>query len=162
MNTPIWVSTPDGQHASHHLIVGQSGKGKSVLLQLEAARLGISYEELQLRYAPTEEEEAQMRIKVEEQAVTEARRLQAVRSAVWEAWLDDEWAFSRLHDVLVDTVARNGLSREQLKAVFMLLPASLIGKGISWGFTDTEVGDDMHEFVEDNRETILAVLEGTR
>jgi hypothetical protein len=88
----------------------------------------------------------------------EDARIQAVRQAVWDAWSDDEWAFSRLHDVLVDTVMEHAPSREQLKAVFMMLPAFLIGKGIAWGFNDTEVGDGMFRFVEENEPAVRACL----
>ncbi|MFY1903644.1 hypothetical protein ACOTBZ_28565 [Achromobacter xylosoxidans] len=49
-------------------------------------------------------------------------------------------------------------SLAQLKAVFMMLPATIVGTGLSWGFDDTEVGDDIHRFIDDNREAVVAQL----
>jgi hypothetical protein len=84
-------------------------------------------------------------------------RLLAIRQAVWDAWSDDERAFDRLHDVLVDALMPDSpLSRDQLKAVFMMLSAPIIGLGVAWGFNDTEVGDSMYRFIEDNAEAVLS------
>ncbi|MGZ0002921.1 hypothetical protein [Burkholderia gladioli] len=161
MITPVWTAAVGGNgddSPDHFMIAGTSGKGKSLLLQAEAARLGISYEELQRRLEPTDEQKEQIRMREEADERKAEQRLRAVREAIWDAWSDDEGAFSRLHDVLVSTVMDASPSRAQLKAVFMMLPATIIGKGISWNFDDTEVGDDMYQFVEENKEAVVAQL----
>jgi hypothetical protein len=49
-------------------------------------------------------------------------------------------------------------TNEQVKALFLMLPAHIIGLGISWGFHDTEVGDGVYRFVEDNEDEVRAAL----
>jgi len=93
-----------------------------------------------------------------EERIREEARLQSIRQAVWDAWSDDARAFDRLHDVLVDAVIGSSPSREQVKAVFMMLPAFIIGKAISWGLNDTEVGDNMYVFLEENEAAVRARL----
>jgi hypothetical protein len=63
--------------------------------------------------------------------------------------------------VLVDTVFEGldeGPTDGHVKALFMMLPAHLIGLGISWGFNDTEVGDAAYRFVDENEEEVRAAL----
>lgn len=89
----------------------------------------------------------------------EAKRLDAVREAYWQASNEDD--FDRLHDALVSTVMQDSANEpttEQIKALFMMLPAQIIGLGISWGFSDTEVGDDIYTFIEENRESVIERL----
>ncbi|OAD16452.1 hypothetical protein [Achromobacter insolitus] len=159
MNTPIWTTGGNGEDRSQHfMIIGSTGKGRSSLLQAEADRRGISYEELEHCLEPTKEQKEQMRMREEAEQQEEELRLQAVRQAIWDAWSDDESAFSRIHDALVSTVMDDSPSQAQLKAVFMMLSATIIGKGISWGFDDTEVGDDIYQFIEENKEAVVAQL----
>lgn len=153
----VFIATAkDG--TQHTLILGATRRGKSRLLQTEAARLGISYEELERRLEPTDEQKEQMHMREEAEERKEEQRLQAVRQAVWDAWSDDEIAFSRIHDALVSTVMDKSPTEEQLKRVFMLLPATIIGRGVSWGFDDTEVGDDIYRFIEENEDAVQAKL----
>jgi|JXWR01.1.fsa_nt_gb hypothetical protein len=156
MSNPIM---PNGGNTSNHfLFLAVTGKGRSVALEVEAKRLGISYEELDRRMAPSDEQREQMMLQEEAEHRKEERRLQRVREAVWEAWSDDEDAFDRLHDALVSTVMDESPTRDQLKAVFMILPAKIIGLGISWSFDDTEVGDEMYQFIQDNKDAVLTRL----
>lgn len=159
MDGQLWaIPSGAGGNTQHLMIIGSTRKGKSLLLQAEANRLGISYEELERRLEPTAEQEEQMRMREEAEERKEEERLQAVRQAVWDAWSDDDSAFTRLHDAMVSTVMEESPSRAQMKAVFMLLPATVIGLGIAWGFTDTEVGDDIHRFIEENEDAVRATL----
>lgn len=159
VSTPIWKAGGNGSDSlTHYMIMGPTVRGKSLLLQAEADRLGISYEEVERRLEPTNEQRDQMRVREEGEERKEERRLQAVRQAIWDAWSDDDIAFSRIHDALVSTVMNDPPSLAQVKAVFMMLPAAIIGTGISWGFDDTEVGDDIHRFIHENREAVVAQL----
>lgn len=90
----------------------------------------------------------------------EETRLKALRQCIWDQW-QDTGEFDRIHDVLVDTVFEEedeGPTDEQVKALFMMLPAHIIGQGISWGFNDTEVGDGTYHFVQDNEDEVRAAL----
>lgn len=159
MSVPIWTTGGNGEdRPQHFMIIGSTGKGRSSLLRAEAVRRGISYEELEHRLERTQEQKERMRMREEAGQREEEQRLQAVRQAIWDAWSDDESAFSRIHDALVSMVMDDSPSQVQLKAVFMMLPATIIGKGISWGFDDTEVGDDIYQFIEVNKEAVVAQL----
>ena len=162
MNTPIWMSVNGGENSQHIMIIASSRKGRSRLLEAEALRLGITYEELEHRLEPSAEEKEQMRMQRDAEEQLEEQRLQVVRQAIWDAWSDDVAAFSRIHDALVSTVMDDAPSVEQIKAIFMMLPATIIGGGISWGFTDSEVGDDIYQFIEENEDAIKAKLADTR
>ena len=97
----------------------------------------------------------------EQEEKKEAARLAALRQVVWDQWRDDTDDFARIHDVLVDTLfaeAEEGPTDEQVKSLFLMLPAHIIGLGISWGFDDTEVGDGVYRFVEDNEEEVREAL----
>lgn len=159
MNSQLWAipSGADG-NTKHLMIIGSTRKGKSMLLQAEANRLGISYDELERRLEPSVEQKEQMRLREEAEERKEEERLQAIRQAVWDAWSDDGSAFSRLHDAMVSTVMEDSPSQAQMKAVFMMLPATVIGLGVAWGFTDTEVGDDIYRFIEENEDAVRTTL----
>lgn len=166
MSKLVWVS-PDRREdgyflgndsSEHYMVMGITGKGRNPMLQAEADRLGISYEELERRLEPTDEQKERARIREQSKERKEEQRLQVVRQAIWDAWSEDENAFSRLYDELVLAVMKESCSRVQLKAVFMLLPAMIVGKGIAWGFDDIEVVGDMREFLEENKDIVVALL----
>lgn len=60
MTQPMFTTVQDDDGIHHWMILG-SGQGKSVPLQAEAMRLGITYEELLQRMEPTEEQKEQQR-----------------------------------------------------------------------------------------------------
>ncbi|PNE59911.1 hypothetical protein A8H39_01830 [Paraburkholderia fungorum] len=150
------VGSDDGPQ--HVLIIGSTAKGKSRLLEEEAKRLGITTEELERRLEPSDAEKEQMRMQRDAEEQREEQRLQAIREATWDAYSDDDSEFSRIHDALAATVVDGVPSASQVKVLFMILPASIIGQGIAWGFTDTEVGDQIYRFVEENDESVRAAL----
>ena len=89
----------------------------------------------------------------------EAQRLAAVREAYWQNSSENE--FYRVHDALVSTLmdkAPQGPTDDQVKALFMILPAPIIGLGVAWGFGDTEVGDAIFRFIVDNKKAVAAQL----
>jgi hypothetical protein len=157
MTTPIFTTIEDGD-TYHTMILGTSGQGKSVLLQAEARRLGITYEELLQRMEPTEGQKEQQRIHQEAVDQAEEQRLNAVREAFWQNTPAGHHDLRQIHDVLgaSDIVAEP--TADQIKALFMMLPADIIGSALSWGFSDTEVRERVYEFVEQNKQTVLEAV----
>ena len=100
MTTQILTSGKDSD-SFHTLVIGSSGQGKSVFLQAEARRLGITYEELLQRMEPTQEQKEQQRMRKEEEDRAEAQRLNAVREAYWMNAPAGHYDLDQLHDVLV-------------------------------------------------------------
>lgn len=156
MTTPIFITSPDNTH--HTMIIGASGRGKSVLLQAEAMRLGISYEELMRRLEPSEEATRQMKEREDEAARVEAARMQAVRDAYWKATPPDHHDLACLHDALVCSALSNEPTNEMVKALFMMLPNDIIGSAISWGFSDTEVRERVYAFINDTSTEVRSSL----
>lgn len=153
---PQFITSDSGHH--HMMILGTSGRGRSLLLQAEADRLGISYDELLKRMEPTPEQKEQARMRGEEKKQRDNARLNAVREAYWAATSADDSDLYRLHDALVSTVMQESPTLEQQKALFMMLPPQIVGLGIAWGFGDTEVGDDIYRFIEENRDAVIERL----
>lgn len=141
----------------HSLVIGTSGQGKSALLQAEARRLGITYEELLQRLEPSEEQKEQ-RMRQEKEDSAENQRLTAVREAFWHNTPEGHHDLSQLHDVLVVSDIVEEPTAAQIKAFFMMLPADIIGSALSWGFGDTEVRERTYEFVEQNKQAVIEAV----
>lgn len=157
MSMPIFTTAHEGG-TYHTIILGPSGQGKSVLLQAEARRLGITYEELLQRLEPSEEQTEQQRMRREEEDRAENQRLTAVREAFWHNTPEGHHDLSQLHDVLVVSDIVEEPTAAQIKAFFMMLPADIIGSALSWGFGDTEVRERTYEFVEQHKQAVLATI----
>lgn len=140
----------------HVLMLGPTRKGKSILVQTEANRLGIPYEELERRLEPTAQQKEKARMKQEEKDRREASRLDALRKVYWDntdkADSDLSPLVSALDGIVIDPTV------EQQRILFMMLPAEVFGQGISWGFSDTEVRDQIYTFVEENRDVVEAAV----
>lgn len=152
----IWIGEGDVQH---FMILGHTGRGKSAVLQAEALRRGVSYAELLKELEPTEEQKEGARMQEQVEETRKAKRLAAICESYWQS--SSEGDFYSLHDALVSTLmvgAKVGPNADQLKALFMMLPARIIGLGIALGFGDTEVGDDIYSFIEENRGAVAAQL----
>ena len=81
----------------------------------------------------------------------ETKRLDAVRRAWWEATPADDTELYSISDVLTSQLpALADPTHEQLRVVFMMLPDGIIGGVIQWGLSDTEVRDQVSEFVNDH------------
>ena len=158
MNTPIWAAVTKGDSAQHFMLFGSTGKGKSQALQAEADRLGISYEELKRRLEPTAEQKERARMQQEEKDRREAQRLDAVRKAYWANTDESDSDLNPLSDALCAAGVASDPTVEQLRILFMMLPANVIGQGLAWGFSDTEVGDQIHAFVSGNRDTVARAV----
>lgn len=158
MKPPLFTLTSSDPQRAHTLVIGPTRKGTSALLQAEASRLGISYEEMERRLEPTVEQKANARMKQEERDRREAARLDAVRQAYWD---NTDKAGADLH-VLSDALTATGISAnptiQQQRILFMMLPASVFGQGVSWGFSDTEVREQVHAFVAENRDAVAKAV----
>lgn len=126
----------------------------SVFLQAEARRLGITYDELLKRMEPTDEQKQKTVEIVEELKRKEDHRLQMVRDAYWSVSDIDGLEFATIHDALIEFCGIDVPTNTQSKTVFDLLPFEIIGNGIRWGFSDTEVRDDIYIFVRENAESV--------
>lgn len=87
----------------------------------------------------------------------EEDRLKAVREAFWNNTPED-YDIGPLHDTLVTLGLAQEPTIDQLKRFFMMLPANIIGPAVSWGLTDTEVRDRIHEFAQENEENLRQVI----
>lgn len=153
---PIFLTPHDGD-VLHTMVVGTTQSGKSGYLQAYADRLGISYDELLKSMDPTEEQKAAAMALQEQRRKRAETRINAVREAYW-AGSDTDGDFSdfdNLYDALTISNIVEMPSLEQIKTLFMMLPAEIIGQGIAWGFTDTEVRESIYNFVADNREAVI-------
>lgn len=145
-----------GNGAEHTMLLAPTRKGRSMLLQAEADRIGISYEELERRLEPTQEQKEQARMRQEEQDRRDAARLDAVRKAYWDNTDKTDSDLSPLVSALDGFVADPTI--EQQRILFMMLPADVFGQGVSWGFSDTEVRGRIYEFVNENRDAVAAAV----
>lgn len=144
----------------HTLTFGTTGQGKSAIIQAEATRLGISYATLMRRLEPADAQKEERRMHVEYENQIRSKRMEAVRAAYWQNTPDESNDLHNLHDALVDVGIAHP-TREQIKVVFMMLPVAIFGLALTWGFSDTEVGDHIYGFVNKNKETILNAIGGT-
>lgn len=157
MTTRIFGSSNDDGKATA-MIVSQSGEGKSFLLQAEAQRLGITYDEMLRRVAPPEDQKDQL-IRLQDEAdLADMNRLQAVREAYWHNTPEGHRDLNQLHDLLVESGVVGEPTREQIRRVFMLLPAEIIGAALSWGLGDTEERESVYEFLVSNKQLVLEAI----
>jgi hypothetical protein len=147
-----------GDLTAHTMQFGMIGKGKSSLLEQEAIRRGLSYQELLQAMEPTQEEKERIDMIQQEETQREELRLQAVRDAYWSGSDQRKHEFSAIYDGLVNFCRLESPTLEQSKAVFDMLPLSIIGGGIRWGFDDSEVRDDIYSFIETNADRINAEI----
>ncbi|ANN80848.1 hypothetical protein BAU07_26360 (plasmid) [Bordetella flabilis] len=147
-----------GHGPQHFMIIGPTGKGRSQLLQAEADRLGISYEELERRLEPTPEQKERARMRQEEEDRRDAQRLDAVRKAYWVNTDESDSDLYALSDALSAAGIASDPTVEQRRILFMMLPANVIGQGLAWGFSDTEVRGQVHAFVAENRDAVARAV----
>ena len=93
-----------------------------------------------------------------ENSQQESRRLAAVCKAWWDATPAGSPDMGKLHDCLVDADISESPTEAQQKILLLMLPASVIGQGIAWGFSDSAVGDSIREFIEENRDSVSRAM----
>lgn len=141
----------------HTLILGTTGRGKSLLLQQEAERLGITVEELENRLEPSAEQKAAEQQREASERDRRFRQLQAVRDAWWQG--SNESDVVELRWAVQEHLGIEASSVDVLKAAFDQLPADLMGDIIRWGMSDTEVRESIWDFVRDNQAPIRGELD---
>jgi len=154
MKTPLFTRGKNG-FGYHMLMACNSGRGKSALLQAEATRRGITYEELLKQTEPTVEENEQQQLRHDEDHRADERRLGAVREAYWSNISAGDDDLEQLYDVLAMADIVKEPTAEQVKAFFMMFPADIIGSALEWGFSDAAVGERTYEFVMQNKQAVL-------
>lgn len=88
-----------------------------------------------------------------------AKRLEAICDTYFAH--SEERDFSRVHDALCEAMSQDletGPTFEQIKVFVKMLPQNIVGKGISWGFDDTEVGDEVYVFAQENKDLVMEKL----
>lgn len=152
----ISLDSEDGRQ--HLFVIGSTGRGRSSRLMAEATRRGIAYDKLLKQLEPSEEEKQAMREKEQARAQHELIRLNAVRQAYWTQTDPEDSDLWVLHDALTQIDGLVSPSREQQRIVFFMLPADVIGNGIAWGFSDTEVRSSVWKFVDENKAAVAAAI----
>ncbi|MDO9179063.1 MAG: hypothetical protein Q7U16_12230 [Agitococcus sp.] len=85
-------------------------------------------------------------------------RLHAVKEAYWSHSDFKGSDIGVFKDALLHIKGPVPATAEQQKVLFFMLPDSIIGPGIAYGFGDTEVRESVHEFVEQNTHALTAAM----
>ncbi|RMW17481.1 hypothetical protein [Pseudomonas syringae group genomosp. 7] len=144
----------------HTMIIG-GGKGRSLILEAEAKKRGITVEELEALTGPTDEEKEQIRLQNELTEARDAKRLLSVCQAYWDHTSPSSGERDEFHDTLIAWGFTNHPSEEQQKALLFMLPQHIVGHGIAWGFEDTDVRSQIHDFISENKEAIAVALKNS-
>lgn len=152
---PIFYQMGQGL-AAHTIVVGTTGKGKSVVLEEEAKRLGITYDELLKRMEPTEEQRAIMEANKQKRAEERRVKESTIRNAIWATF--DQSDISELLDVLKVVLEISEPTKSNAKEVFFALDMSIVGNIVSWGISDTPTREAIWEFVGENKTLLLDSL----
>jgi hypothetical protein len=139
----------------HTVIMGSSGKGRSVLIQNYADKNGISYEEAERHFEPSKEQLETRRVERKKREELALERLNKVKLTYWEVYQDDNYHFDAFESAIRMLLPIDEVSMKQVKEIFMMIPDNIFGNGISWGFGDSEVRNSVYEFVEDNLSDIF-------
>lgn len=51
------------------------------------------------------------------------------------------------------------ITEKQLSQIFFLMPSDVVGGGISWGFSDSEVRESIVSELEDKNDEILSIIQ---
>jgi hypothetical protein len=144
---PIWKAIN-----GHILMTGQSGLGlKHHIAQNYPGQV------VQLSEEERQQVSKVRQLEIAKKEALGAKRLRAVCEAYWSETELGGGHFAGMHDVVVDVLGIQP-SNDQLRALLFMLPTHIIGKGIAYGFGDTEVADAIYEFIEENKEEVLNCL----
>jgi hypothetical protein len=93
----------------------------------------------------------------------ETTRKNAVLEAYWSATEDSSHGpykedLQWLYEYLIRFCEIEKPTLEQQKALLFMLPLELIGSGISWGFRDSAVRDNLRDFVEENAASVKETI----
>lgn len=134
----------------HFQTFGTTGIGRTESLQSIATQFGMTTLVFGKQVELTEE---QLQMK--------ELRLNEIRESIWRNLPDGDNDLGSLHDVLVYSDIAKNPTTAQIKAFFMILPQSVVGTALSWGFSDTVVRDHLCEFIRKNRQDVLEAVSKT-
>lgn len=142
----------------HQIIFGQSGSGKSLFIQRHADDNNISYDEAEKAFQPSEEQLKESKKAKAEAQINDKKRLLATKLTYWEHSTFDKFEFSNFHDCLTSYLDIDEPTDEQIKTLYLMIPDDMFGLGISWGFGDSVLRDNLSKYVQDNIELIKQKL----
>lgn len=87
-----------------------------------------------------------------------ALRQKAVRETYWVNTPSDSSDLWPVSDALSEVLGQEDASSEQLKAVFFMLPDKIFALAMAWGFSDTEVRDQVHKFIAANQGQVMSAI----
>ena len=158
VNQDLYVLKRDA--AFHSVVVGTTGKGRSLLLETAAKQAGLTTKEYLEATKPTPE---QIAAQEHRQAEAEAKRKRQ-SDAVKKAYLDhmDEGELGRAQDILSNAGVLDEPSAHQARVFLEGVPPSLFGLIVAWGIHDTVVRDNLFELAEERKDALRATLQQTQ
>ncbi|MDT8924761.1 hypothetical protein RBE51_18365 [Pseudomonas taiwanensis] len=87
-----------------------------------------------------------------------ALRRQAVREAYWANTPSESSDLWPVSDAMSEVLGQDDVSSEQIKAVIMILPEKIFALAMVWGFSDTEVRDQVREFITVNQGQVISAI----
>lgn len=150
-NAKITLSEKD--LSNHVMQIGSTGRGKSSMIEAEAKRRGISYEEVEREWEPSLEEKQREELREQAARVKSDLRITAVREAYWNATAPEFSEFDSMFDTLNEFYDKE-VTIDHVRKLFNMIPGDLIGEGVKWGFSDSGVRDSVFEFVEENKNIV--------
>lgn len=151
----------DGEEFNmHSVLFGRSGSGRSLILERFAKENNISYEEAvkmsSFNSSDNHDQEPES-FESKELRDIKSKQLMAVKLAYWEN-SESESEFDNFYDRLSNDFNVNSPTKDQVKSLFMLMPSDIVGLGISWGFSDSELRDRLSDYVESNKDMLKKEL----
>lgn len=133
------------RNREHSLIIGTTGAGKTRILP------GAPIE-------PNEDVIKAMEEREKEEQKQECIRNQAIKQTYVDhagdlSFIDDMVKYAEL------TPYDTNLSKEKIVQILFLLDDDIFFKGLRWEFDDTEVREDLYEWIEENQEPVKLILE---
>lgn len=85
-----------------------------------------------------------------------------MRKVIWDKLQSNKDSkddcYAVLHDALVDVLDIESPTDEQIKKLYDFIPMIIIYNGAAYGFGDTCVREELHEFIRDNLEQVKELM----
>lgn len=150
VNNSILYNTNPDDDKSHFIVLGTTGSGESQIIP--GAPVEMSDAEINER-----------RASIQEQQLKEQKQEQHRNKAIKQTYIDHGGDLSFIDESLkaADLIPCDSeISSDTLKQILFELDDSLFYQGLTWGFDDTEVRDDIYIWLglEPNLEKIKQIL----
>lgn len=145
----------------HMVVMGATGTGRCEILEQIAEMRGITVEELLASEKPSPEALSEREQRKNAARAKDQARSKAVREAYWDNTENKRSEFGNLYDCVLEAAGYTSfelVTESKVKALLLALPNSIVGQGITWGFGDSVVRDDLHEFCRDNKQIVLQAI----